>query len=450
MTIRLNKYIEHEAFSIFRTFSGVADEVGVSEQVVRNIFTARGEQLETGRRIETPQWLAIDEVHVGKKEYCVLTDPVRRCVIGLLPRNEQMALGKCLLQLPDRHTVQVVTMDMCLPYRAVVQRLLPQASIVVDRYHVHNLLSVALKAVLQVIRDSMTHSEQRQHMRYEHLLLMSRFHLSDEREKGKNGRQKTSPKELVKGWLEDVPDIAIAYWLKEDFSDILQLTDRQQAEERTDLWLEQAWEFAKYFRAKYEKEYGGKWEKPFGNVPATIIQWRSMILNYIDYKNRFIVNTTNAFAEFANRQIKKAYRLCNGLTYEVLRMKAIYGGLLVKRRPPHPADEERRTQSSHTSRKGRKRKGDKNPNANVVRLERARQDRDETKDLSPKPRESQGWADRFEQLDQLGLSFGPNEQEFPPKKRKRRREGKVPKQSNNGRHRTRCPLKHNRDQLKMF
>jgi hypothetical protein len=334
-------------------------------------------------------------------------------------------------------------------YRMVVQKLLPQAKIVVDRYHVHNLLSVALKQVLQVIRDGMTHSEQRQHMRYEHLLLKSRYQLSDERAKARNGKEKPSPREVVKSWLHDVPDIATAYWLKEGFSDILQLTDRPQAEERTDLWLEEVREFVKHFRAKYQKSYRGVWENPFGNVPQTIGEWRPYILNYIDYKHRFEFKVTNAFAEFVNGRIKKAYRLCSGLTYEVLRMKVIHGGVLLKRRPPHPCDEARlRSNSNHTSPKSRRHEDQKNPNANVVRLERARKDRDETKDF--KPQKNQGWVDRFGEVEQMGLGFEADKREVPPRRRKDRPKSKMPKSSDTTHQRTRSPLKHNRDQLKMF
>jgi transposase len=448
LTARLAEYIEREAFSIFRTFSRIADEVGVSEQLVRNLLTDRGEQLERARHIETPKWLAIDEVYAGKNEHCVLTDPVRRRVIDMLPGNDQTVLGRYLLQLPDRENVEVVTMDMCLAYRAVMQQLLPRARVVVDRYHVHNLLSVALKQVLKVIRDDMTSSEQRQHMRHECLLLMSRYRLSGESGTGKNGKVKSSQLEVVKRWLEDVPDIATAYLLKEDFSDILQLADRQWAEERTDRWLERVWEFAQYFSAKYKKEYSGIWQDPFGNVVTTIQQWRSMILNYIDFKSRFEIKATNAFAEFANRQIKRAYGLGNGLTYAVLRMKVIYGGLIIKQRPPHPADEGKpRTRLRQVPHQDMKHRSEKNPNANVVRLEQARKDRDETKDLLPNPKANQGWEDRFGELDQLELGFG---QEAPPKSRKRQRKGKSTKQPDTPNQRRRLLLKNNPDQIKLF
>jgi transposase len=86
-----------------------------------------------------------------------------------------------LLQLPGRHGVEVVTMDMWAPYLGAVRLLLPNAKIVVDRYHVHNLLNSAIRDTLGVIRNSMSYSEQRQHMRDPLLLLTSRYHLGGER-----------------------------------------------------------------------------------------------------------------------------------------------------------------------------------------------------------------------------------------------------------------------------
>jgi transposase len=68
LTLRLAEYIEREAFNIFRSFSEIADEVGVSEKSVRDAFTAGAELREKARRISTPEWLAIDEVYLGTGE----------------------------------------------------------------------------------------------------------------------------------------------------------------------------------------------------------------------------------------------------------------------------------------------------------------------------------------------------------------------------------------------
>jgi transposase len=135
-TERLVRYIEREAFKVNKTFIMVADEVGVSDQLVRNISTDCAERLEKARRIETPLWLAIDEVYIKKKERCVLTSPAERRFVDILFGNDQQTVLKALLQLPDRRSIKVVTMGIYAPYYGVLRRVLPQAAIVIDRYHV--------------------------------------------------------------------------------------------------------------------------------------------------------------------------------------------------------------------------------------------------------------------------------------------------------------------------
>ncbi len=449
-TNRLVEYIQRESFNPFRSFSGVADETGVHELAVRNLFTARAKQLENLKLVETPEWLSIDEVYPKKKNEprCVIAAPERRRVLDLLPDNKWETLAEWLLNLPDRHSVKVVTIDMYETYRSAVRRLLPNTDIVVDRYHVHNLLSVALRQVMEVVRDSMTYTECRQYMRREALLLKNYRRLSKKGKKGKDGKNQPSEQELVKKWLEDVPDIATAYWLVKDFSDILQLTDRQKAEELTDLWLERACEFVNYFRAKYEKGYRGEWKDPFGNVPNTITGWRANILNYIKFKGYFGINATNGFAEFANKQIKFASRVGN-YTFQVLRLKVVYGGILVKKRPPHPLDEKKTRK-----RKPRVGAGDKeeicNPDANGLSLERARRERYETANLLPRPQENPGWSARFEPTNECRPSSSSDERESDAGLPEAPPTGETDQPQNDTVGRSRRPFKFNPNQGTLF
>lgn len=415
LTSRLVEYIEQESFSIFRTFSDIADETGVHELIVRNLFTTRAEQLDKIKMVETPKWIAIDEVYPKKKNEprCVISAPEFRRVLDLLVDNKVPTIAKWMLQFPGRFSVEVVSMDMWKAYRKVVQQLFPNAVIVTDRYHVHNLLSVALKRVVEVVRDNMSYTECRKHMRREELLLKNYHRLSKKRSKDKKGKVRPSEKEIVEQWLKNVPDIAAAYCLNSDFSDILQLTDRQKAEEATDLWLERVCKFVEDFRAKYRKKYkGAEWKDPYGNVPNTITDWRTSILNYIDYKGYFDINATNGFAEFANKVIKKAQKLGN-YTLPVLRHKVVHGGVLVNRRPPHPLDQKRsrkrRTRSVDDNNGARR---EKNPNANVARLERAQRERYEIEDLLPKPQENLEWTTRFETIVQFKQDHDTNEDEL--------------------------------------
>lgn len=299
--------------------------------------------------------------------------------------------------------------------------------------------------VLEVVRDSLTPSEQRRLMRRESLVLKNYRRLSSKTRKDDNGNELPSEKEVFKKWLEDIPDVARAYYLTKDFSDILQLSDRQKAEELTDAWLDRVCEFVEYFRAKHQKNYRGYWQDPFGNVPNTITDWRTEILNYIDFKKSIgDKKKTNAFAEFANKQIKKAFQTGNGYRFPVLRLKVIYGGVLVVKRPPHPLDNKwTRSRSDRGARRGPKSQREINPNSNLVLLESALESQDTTRDLLPKPQETPGWVTRFGTANRNKKAFNSGDLFDEILEETEIREKEVVRKG-------RRLFKHDRKQLKMF
>jgi hypothetical protein len=203
--------------------------------------------------------------------------------------------------------------------------------------------------------------------------------------------KKPSQVEIRDKWFEDVPEVGTAYWLKESFSDILQLRDREKAEELTDLWLNRVEEFIEELHSKYRQEQGRKRDCPFANIYTTIKTWRPYILNYVDSKSICSSTVTNFFAEHANKKLKSAKSLGNGIAFETIRIKAVHGGVMVKRRPPHPLSD-RQARSKVERSKNRR---EVNPDSNLEKLKRAREGRDETKNLRPKPQTAPGWAVRF-------------------------------------------------------
>ncbi len=183
-------------------------------------------------------------------------------------------------------------------------------------------------------------------------------------------------------WLEAVPLLKTAYWLKEDFSDILQLCNREKAEELTDLWLIRVEAFVGELCAEYQRGNNKKWDCPFRNVLRTIKTWRPFILNYVDSKNLYSATTSNYFAEHVNQKLKRAKLLCHGISFETVRIKAVHGGVMVARRPPHPLSH-KQVRSEPKRRKGQE-NGNVNPDSNLSRLKKAREDRDETRELLPR------------------------------------------------------------------
>jgi hypothetical protein len=269
-----------------------------------------------------------------------------------------------------------------------------------------------------------------------------------EKEAVTEGDRKPNLIEIRDQWFKDVPDIEAAYWLKEDFSDILQLRDRQKAEGLTDLWLQRVKEFVGDFAGKYDKEIGRS-GRPFCNVLTTINRWRPHILNYIDCKNRFAPSATNYFAEHVNKKIKRAKALGNGSSFETLRMKVIHGGVMVKRRPPHPLSEKRPRPGRRHAGRSRKGDGGPNPDSNLEQLRKAREDRDETKDLIPKPRENSGWACRFGSLPQAAPVLDSRQPDAGGEAAGQRQAAELKPQTSAARGRARR-RRQNPDQLEMF
>ena len=142
MTRRLVDYIQQR--SLVRTFTEVADDVGVNEKTVRNVFREYVALLEEDREIETPTWLGIDELFLIRKPRCIFTNVKKRSIVDLLAKRDKLTVSKWLTNLPQKATVEVVTMDMWKPYRDAAQALLPAAKVVVDKFHVVRMANKCL------------------------------------------------------------------------------------------------------------------------------------------------------------------------------------------------------------------------------------------------------------------------------------------------------------------
>lgn len=82
-----------------------------------------------------------DKIHRGKRQKfnTVLSDLVHSEVLGLAPGRTEESLADLLtttLDARQRAAVEAVCTDMHRPYLNAVARVLPQATVVVDKFHV--------------------------------------------------------------------------------------------------------------------------------------------------------------------------------------------------------------------------------------------------------------------------------------------------------------------------
>lgn len=298
-TRRLVEFVERE--SLKRTFVSVAEEVGLDEKSVRNIFHDYVARLEVDHVFETPEWLGIDELHLMKKPRAIFTNIKERTVIELLEARTKPVVLARLMRLQNRTRVRFVTIDMWTPYREAVRGALPNAKIIIDKFHVVRMANDCLEGIRKQLRNELTPSQRRGLMHDRFVLLKRARDLEDD------------DRLVLESWTRNYPQLAAAYELKESFFGIYDATDSVVAEGLYKKWLKAVptdllWAFQPIVTA---------WDN-----------WHREILNYFDHE----VRLTNAYTEAANGLVKLTNRTGRGYSFEAIRAKILFGSGLAKER----------------------------------------------------------------------------------------------------------------------
>lgn len=118
----------------------VAKRNGVSEQEVDTMLKDIGKKLKREKPLNLKR-LGIDEIAVVKGQgnyYVVLVDLDKSRLIGMIEKRTEEEVTKYLEVWGEEVLGQIkeVSIDLWKPYRKVVDKLMPQAEIVADRFHV--------------------------------------------------------------------------------------------------------------------------------------------------------------------------------------------------------------------------------------------------------------------------------------------------------------------------
>ncbi|MDD5513447.1 MAG: ISL3 family transposase [Candidatus Omnitrophica bacterium] len=297
-TKRLIEFIGRE--SMKRTFVSVADDTGIHERTVRRLFMATVKRLEAENYIETPVWLGIDEVHLVKRARCILTNVQQRTVIDLLASRTKDVVSRYLYKLPNKDKIELVTMDMWQPYRDAVKDILPQAAIVIDKFHVVRLAIQGMDTVRKQTRSHLT-ARQVRTLKRDRYILFHRKNELDEKDKF-----------ILATWIGQFPSLGKAYQLKEEFCDLWLIKDKQEAQERYLKWM---------------MDVPTELEPAFQPLISAMTNWKPEILSYWDYP------VTNAYTEALAGLVKLANRIGRGYSFQAIRAKILYSGLPTVHKP---------------------------------------------------------------------------------------------------------------------
>ena len=301
MTDRLVQWIGEQA--VRRTYSGVAEEVGVTEGTIRLVFGEYVQRKYEAMRFATPRWLGIDEIHLIKPR-CVLTNVEKLTAFDILENRNKKTVAERLARLDHRESIELVTIDMWRPYRDAATAVIPNAVVVVDKFHVVRMLNVACETVRKALRAELTPAERRGLVNDRFLILKRKHRLS--------GKEHM----MLSGWLKNYPTLAMAYEIKEAGYRIYDAETRDEADAAFDEW-----------RASIPQEM----KSAFGDFERAWRNWRDEILAYFDCR------ATNAYTESLNNLIRSTNRVGRGYSFEALRAKVLLSEGPEKKEASRPA-----------------------------------------------------------------------------------------------------------------
>ena len=128
------------------TFKDVGKEVNLSTTTVMRTF-----DLVSYSPRKLPTTLSIDEFkgNTNKEKYqCIITDPVNKIVLDILPKRYEDYLIKYFMRFDkaDRDKITAFVSDMWKPYASLATKLFKNAKQVVDKYHwIRQVLQACLK-----------------------------------------------------------------------------------------------------------------------------------------------------------------------------------------------------------------------------------------------------------------------------------------------------------------
>lgn len=231
--------------SCHEPFTDVASSEGVSCYRVLEAFEHHSVEVEAGP-VESPRVVAIDESAFKKKFFfhTVFSDPERRYVFDLVEGRHKGAVFGGLMKLDPqvRAGIETVVMDLHWPFRQAVEEFMPHARIVADEFHVIRAIDGAAAKVR--VRFGRRRYRQRigrdggvarqNNPANDPLVYRSRWVFMKRAAKLSPGEER---------WMHRLfdacpPEVAAAWWLKEEFSAIYDETDRARAAERLDAWVD--------------------------------------------------------------------------------------------------------------------------------------------------------------------------------------------------------------------
>ena len=276
------------------TFHALAEQTGLAVNTIKNIAHDLIEELERTVHFETPVIMGIDEVNLAGDYRCVITNLATNNIFEMLEFRTQDHLKPFFKNLRDRERVEWVCTDMWRPFKQSFRLYLPNAKLIIDKFHVVKMASEALEDERKKYQAILT-KDDRIHVKksIRWLTLKRPDNLT------------TAEKSALVVVRQSIPGLALAYDFKEAFFRIYDEPDKLSAMRAFDAW---------------ENSLPVKELQKFRDLTKTVRNHYEDIFAYWDSP----VQITNAYTECLNGLIKLSNRMGRGYSYEIIRAKTLF------------------------------------------------------------------------------------------------------------------------------
>ncbi len=293
---------------------------GLHQSTLRELRNAHYDKLWATHQIRAPRVLGIDEVKLGGTFKTVFTnlDSTPHRVVDVLDSYSVASIVRHLRMMPGIDLVEYVCVDDKLLMKEVCRRALPDATPVLDRFHVCKVANEVFAGQIKHLNSgSATQAKRNQHL--------DQGSASNDRNKSlrtlllkKGTTLKNDERRKVQRALEDNAHVQGAYQEKEAFYRVYECKTRHEA--------------LKTYRS---------WK---GNLtPARRRVWGRLIQLIATHRIAFFSSfacqpegLNNGFTEWVNQRLKEMNRDARSMSFAMLRSRAIFECHQITERSPGP------------------------------------------------------------------------------------------------------------------
>jgi len=277
-----------------RTLSDVSDSYGISPQTIAGIMTEYCKREEEIRLKESYKYISMDEIFYKRTPegealyYWVLNDisyygKVKTIMIEIGRNKEDVInrLGKLLN--PDK--IRAVCIDMWRQYLDAIEKVLPNACVVIDGFHVLQLAEREFEKLRKRLGNS---SDEKKALKTDAKLLTTNLF-----------KLKGEDLDKIEFYLKLYPELEKAYFLHQELYEFYHMRDYEQAFE---------------YIAKWSEEVLNSGIEELKSVLNSIENWLPYIMN------KFIYRISNGRTEGKNNLIRTMRR--QGFHYGLVMLRA--------------------------------------------------------------------------------------------------------------------------------